>query len=291
MEVDAGVVNRIVVNEYTGQIDCGIWCGSGYSYDGNSGIMEFDIGLIDDLFVSGLIEAQLCLTAKEGYLSDGRCISLYGIQDASENGIIERVDLDTEEYIDEICEDLQPGSVVTIDVTSFLEHDLFDPYQTTLSGFVIKGNSYPWNWFPDGIEFFDHTDPLNAPRLTVRNIDSDGDNIPAVQDNCPYDYNPQQEDSYPPGGNGIGDACDCEGNFSCSMDQDVDGSDAATFKADFGRSAILHPCITGDTCHGDFSCDGDVDGTDASLFKHDFGRSSFQNPCPACVAGVEWCSY
>ena len=40
MEVDAGVVNRIVVNEYTGQIDCGIWCGSGYAYDGNSGIIE-----------------------------------------------------------------------------------------------------------------------------------------------------------------------------------------------------------------------------------------------------------
>jgi hypothetical protein len=52
-----------------------------------------------------------------------------------------------------------------------------------------------------------------------------------------------QEDNYPPSGNGVGDACDCEGNFDC---------------------------------------DGDVDGTDASMFKEDFGRSIFYNQCPAC---------
>jgi hypothetical protein len=100
-----------------------------------------------------------------------------------------------------------------------------------------------------------------------------------------------QEDTYPPGGNGIGDACECEGNFDCSVDQDVDGSDAAIFKADFGRSTFQRPCIPGDTCNGDFNCDGDVDGTDASLFKSDFGRSSMQNPCPPCEAGGEWCEY
>lgn len=32
----------------------------------------------------------------------------------------------------------------------------------------------------------------------------------------------------------------CEGNFD--YDQDVDGSDAFTFKADFGRSGISNPC-------------------------------------------------
>ncbi len=50
-----------------------------------------------------------------------------------------------------------------------------------------------------------------------------------------------QEDNFPPGGNGIGEACECE---------------------------------------SDFNADGDVDGTDASQFKSDFGRSSFSNPCP-----------
>jgi hypothetical protein len=117
----------------------------------------------------------------------------------------------------------------------------------------------------------------------------DCDDILAADDKCPLHYNPDQSDYYPPQGNGIGDACDCESDFAC--DGDVDGSDASTFKADFGRSIIVHPCITGDTCNGDFSCDGDLDGTDASLFKQDFGRSSMQNPCPACEAGVEWCEY
>jgi hypothetical protein len=107
-------------------------------------------------------------------------------------------------------------------------------------------------------------------------------------DNCLTTFNPAQEDTYPPQGNSIGDACDCEGDFAC--DGDVDGGDASTFKVDFGRSIMVHPCITGDFCDGDFSCDGDVDGTDASLFKQDFGRSSMQNPCPACVAGG-WCAY
>lgn len=35
-----------------------------------------------------------------------------------------------------------------------------------------------------------------------------------------------------------------------------------------------------DYCEGDFDYDGDCDGTDAARFKLDFGRSVFQNPCP-----------
>jgi hypothetical protein len=97
-----------------------------------------------------------------------------------------------------------------------------------------------------------------------------------------------QEDTYPPGGNGWGDACECEGNFD--DDQDQDGSDAATFKADFGRSPFSRPCANGDPCNGDFDCDVDVDGTDAALFKSDFGRSTFFNPCPICPTDP-WCTY
>ena len=96
------------------------------------------------------------------------------------------------------------------------------------------------------------------------------------------------EDSYPPDGNGIGDACDCEGNFDC--DGDVDGSDASTFKGDFGRSGFHDPCESGNPCNGDFDCDGDVDGSDATILKQDFGRSSFLNLCPACEV-EEWCRY
>jgi hypothetical protein len=118
--------------------------------------------------------------------------------------------------------------------------------------------------------------------------DVDCDNISDGLDNCPDTYNPTQDDTLPPQGNGLGDACDCEGNFDC--DGDVDGSDASDFKDDFGRSMFLNPCTNPIPCNGDFDCDSDVDGTDARVFKEDFGRSMFQDPCPSCVQGT-WCSY
>ena len=39
-----------------------------------------------------------------------------------------------------------------------------------------------------------------------------------------------------------------------------------------------------DYCEGDFDADGDQDGTDAFTFKTDFGRSSLSNPCPPGVS-------
>jgi hypothetical protein len=118
--------------------------------------------------------------------------------------------------------------------------------------------------------------------------DYDQDGISDSEDNCPFMSNPNQEDTLPPAGNDIGDACDCEGNFDC--DYDVDGNDAATFKVHFGRSQQFNPCSAINPCNGDFTCDGDVDGGDAFKFKEDFGRSSFKNPCPVCEVG-EWCLY
>ena len=119
--------------------------------------------------------------------------------------------------------------------------------------------------------------------------DNDCDGIINIEDNCPLHYNPNQEDDLPsPDGNGIPDACDCEGNFDC--DGDCDGTDAATLKTDFGRSTFDDPCESSNPCKGDFDCDSDCDGTDAALFKQDFGRSSFNNPCPTCEVG-EWCVY
>ena len=118
--------------------------------------------------------------------------------------------------------------------------------------------------------------------------DGDYDEKGTVCDNCPGTFNPDQEDAYPPQGNGIGNACDCEGDFNC--DQDVDGTDASLLKADFGRSQFNTPCEGSNPCHGDFDCDSDVDGTDTSKFKEDFGRSPFKNPCPSCVV-QEWCMY
>ncbi|MBW1823950.1 MAG: hypothetical protein JRI87_05200, partial [Deltaproteobacteria bacterium] len=114
------------------------------------------------------------------------------------------------------------------------------------------------------------------------------DGLPDENDNCPDEYNPEQEDTYPPGGNGIGDACDCEGNFDC--DQDVDAEDVTTFLNDFGRNTYSDPCEAGNQCKGDFSCDGDVDAVDVTKFLEDFGRNAYSNPCPTCVEG-DWCEY
>lgn len=45
---------------------------------------------------------------------------------------------------------------------------------------------------------------------------------------------------------------------------------------------LLVPLTTSaqDLCEGNFDFDEDVDGTDAAVFKEDFGRSTFKNPCP-----------
>jgi hypothetical protein len=119
-------------------------------------------------------------------------------------------------------------------------------------------------------------------------VDTDGDCIGDLCDIDPLVYDTSQPDTYPPGGNGIGDTCDCEGNFDC--DENVDGSDAAILRIDFARSIFQDPCTAENTCHGDFDCDNDCDGTDAALFKSDFGRSQLNKPCPACEVGV-WCNY
>jgi hypothetical protein len=118
--------------------------------------------------------------------------------------------------------------------------------------------------------------------------DTDSDGPGDACDNCPSVANSAQEDTMPPGGNGCGNACECEGNFD--GDVDCDGTDAAVFKTDFGRNAVTSPCTAVDPCNGDFSCNGNVDGTDAARFKSDFGRSGFTNPCPSCV-NDPWCGY
>jgi hypothetical protein len=97
-----------------------------------------------------------------------------------------------------------------------------------------------------------------------------------------------QEDLFPPSGNGIGDACDCECDFNC--DGNVDADDVTSFLIDFGRSTFFNPCANDNPCNGDCECDTDVDSADVEKLLEDFGRSQFFNPCPACVAG-DWCVY
>jgi hypothetical protein len=125
-----------------------------------------------------------------------------------------------------------------------------------------------------------------------------------------------QYDTYPPSGNGVGNACECEGNFD--GDHDQDGTDSAIFNQNYGRSKYNNPCakcvggsrnglscgknadcpggdcvgVTVNPCKGDFDCDGDVDSTDATKYQEDYGRSSVNNPCPTfSIPAPPWCNY
>ena len=100
-------------------------------------------------------------------------------------------------------------------------------------------------------------------------------------DNCPYLYNPDQTDD---DGNGIGDLCQCEGDFE--GDGDVDGTDLTIFLENFGRSLYYRPCTPEDPCLGDFNNDGNVDGADIEVFLEHFGRNKWFLPCPPCFFGL-----
>ena len=125
-----------------------------------------------------------------------------------------------------------------------------------------------------------HSTDCNACHYNPATFDHDADGVADCLDNCPSDPNSGQEDNYPPGGNGIGDACECEGDFDC--DGDVDADDVSTFLADFGRNTYNNPCTADNPCYGDFEQDEDVDADDVTKFLEDFGRNTYNNPCPAC---------
>ena len=118
--------------------------------------------------------------------------------------------------------------------------------------------------------------------------DSDDDGVADDIDNCPGTSNQHQLDTYPPQGNGIGDACDCEADFNCNGR--VDATDVMSFIRDFARNPFLNPCTNTDPCNGDFNCDGNVDTDDITMFLQDFGRGQYTNPCPACTV-EDWCVY
>jgi pectin methylesterase-like acyl-CoA thioesterase len=108
-------------------------------------------------------------------------------------------------------------------------------------------------------------------------------------DNCPETPNPEQEDTFPPDGNGVGDECECEADFD--HNRAVDADDVEKFLWDFGRSLYYNPCTENRPCYGDFQCDGGVDADDVEKFLEDFGRSLYYNPCPRWYSNGAWCSY
>ena len=133
------------------------WKAPGHGARIRTGLVEFDISGLDGLYTRGEIQATIAFTIKDGSC----CVALYSMYDANENGTIEVNDIETEDYIGEVCTQGQLGNTITFDVTSALEQDLFNPNQTKYSRFVLKGCEY------ELIEFYDHTNSVDAPRLIV----------------------------------------------------------------------------------------------------------------------------
>lgn len=57
-----------------------------------------------------------------------------------------------------------------------------------------------------------------------------------------------------------------------------------------GLFLLSASCVLAQDCEGNFDCDQDVDGSDAFTFKEDFGRGEYDNPCDTCVDSPCPCS-
>jgi hypothetical protein len=125
-------------------------------------LLEFDLSPLPAL-TRGSIAATLNLTVKSVTYGTG-FLRLYDFSDSTENGIIAVNDAASVIYIEEtnISSPVQAGDVLSYDVTSAVEHDLFDTGQTIYSGFAVKRYASMLD-----LEFYAATDPENGPKLQI----------------------------------------------------------------------------------------------------------------------------
>jgi hypothetical protein len=114
-------------------------------------------------------------------------------------------------------------------------------------------------------------DTMCCADVIIGIADADDDGIPDDQDNCPTVYNPDQLDTYPPGGNGCGDACECHAD--CNGDRKVNLADLVIMKREF----LSTDCAT-NPCSADCNYDNKVNLADLVMMKGEFLRAN----CPAC---------
>ena len=104
-------------------------------------------------------------------------------------------------------------------------------------------------------------------------VDSDGDGVDDVNDNCPSDPNPLQEDF---DGDGDGDACDTD-----------DDNDGLLDTVETNTGTFVGPGDTG-TNPFDVDSDGDgfEDGAEVSAGTNPNDAASFPQPAPVPVGAV-----
>jgi hypothetical protein len=74
----------------------------------------------------------------------------------------------------------------------------------------LAGNTVNARIEVEGQDFSGHdvSFTANVPVTFTTAPDSDADGVPDASDNCPLVFNPSQLDTFPIGGNGVGDCCD-----------------------------------------------------------------------------------
>jgi hypothetical protein len=143
----------------------------------------------------------------------------------------------------------QPGNVTSIDLTDLGLYEGGE-YYIALTAYDYSFNE---SAFSSELTFFAD------------------DEIPPDEDNCPNTYNPDQEDTMPPEGNGIGNACECLADINCNGK--VDLADLNVLKQEF--SVPLSPLLP---CSADLNYDGKVNLVDTLILRTEFLRID----CPAC---------
>lgn len=140
----------------------------------------------------------------------------------------------------------EPASSVAVTADAYQALSAFlpqHPARAAALGFLLAEQSPAGGWNDDA---YDTARALSALQHSLRGLDSDGDGVPDIFDNCPFVSNPDQSDT---DGDGSGDACD--------GDSDGDGL-PDSFELAFGSDPFVADSIIAGIPDGDldFSLDG-----------------------------------